>query len=260
MAMRHFDTPISSLKQIPGLLLLLILPAAVSAQIYFDTHPDSKLWLEGSSTVHRFDCVARSIEGTAYFDERLIQKTNQSAATGGNASGHDMPDYNNSNLTINSGDIRDEEAPDSMDENGMDSGLYVNLKIPIQSFDCGRSRMNRDMYEALKSDTYDYITFEFENAKPVVDRGAMADSLRNSSYDPYMIEGVLNVAGVDRVVSLILQGRAEGDRQYRIKGHKEISMKDFDIEPPTALRGLIRAHDELTVFFDILVNEKRDDS
>ena len=212
------------------LILLLILGYAdkSSAQIYFDTHGDSKLWLEGSSTVHRFDCVARSIQGTAWMEEP--------------ADSIPPPDTNPKSAGHSQSDL-DQTRPN----------LHVHLKIPIRSFDCGRSRMNRDMYEALKSDQYDYITFEFEQADPLQPDESKPDSLFQDNFQSYTVSGILNVAGVERQISLITQGRVLQDSTYRIKGFKKISMPDFDIDPPTALLGMIRAHEELTVFFDLIV-------
>ncbi len=208
-------------------LMALMSPGMALAQIYFDTHEDSRIWLEGSSTVHRFDCVARSIQGAAFIEGY----SGETPATADTQEGQDgKPGLERRNL-------------------------HVLLKIPVRSFDCRHSRMNRDMYEALKSDKYEFITFEFEDAEVLDDDGTVPGALFNDGYQPFRIQGVLNVAGVDRKVALVVQGRTEGDDRYHIKGQKEISMQDFEIDPPTALRGLIRAHDDLTVFFDLLVVE-----
>lgn len=218
-------------------LVTLVLPALSLGQIYFDTKEDSRLWIEGSSSVHRFDCVARSIQGTAYID--------------GIQSGQ-IADYDGQEK---SGGTSDTSGFEDDELQAVHQKLHVLLKIPVESFDCRHSRMNRDMYEALKSDKYDYITFEFEDAETLQDDGSVPGSLFEDGFQPFRIRGVLNVAGVDRDVQLTVQGRTEGDGRYRIKGQKEISMRDFEIDPPTALRGLIRAHDDLTVFFELNVTE-----
>jgi hypothetical protein len=218
-------------------LAILAMPVLSWGQIYFDTKEESRLWLEGSSSVHRFDCVARSIQGTAYIDGA---RPGEIAGAGGEEK---------SSGTSRSADIHADELQSAHQK------LHVLLKIPVKSFDCRRSRMNRDMYEALRSDTYDYITFEFEDAETLADDGSVPASLFEDGYQPFRIKGVLNVAGVDRDVDLIVRGRTEEEGRYHIKGQKEISMRDFEIEPPTALRGLIRAHDDLTVFFDLHVTE-----
>ena len=250
-----------------AVIVAMLSPALTEAQIYFDTQEDSRIWLEGSSTVHSFDCVARSIQGTAFiegFGEETpaTVDTQENRHKGNGTSGPDMDaddigsDGVVSASVLPSGKIhlaRKEVADAGF--RSIHQNLYVLLKIPVKSFDCRHSRMNRDMYEALKSDKYDYITFEFEDARRLENDGSIPESLFEEGYQPFRINGVLNVAGVDRNVSLLVQGRTEGDVRYHIKGQKEISMKDFEIDPPTALRGLIRAHDDLTVFFDLHVIE-----
>ncbi len=243
-----------------GFLLTAGIPAVIPAQIYFDTHEESKLWLEGTSTVHRFDCVARSIRGTAYIEgygNNNPEKKNKPENS-------NSPNNTNNTKTSkyaqngNVADHSEKTAPENtcLDNTDRRQDLHIHLKIPVKSFDCGRSRMNRDMFEALRSDQYDFITFEFEKARPIEKELAVHDAPLADGYTPFLIEGVLNVAGVDRHVDLIVRGRRDSDGRYRIKGHKEISMQDFGIDPPTALHGLIRAHDDLTVFFDLLVMEK----
>lgn len=245
-----------------------VLPHGSSAQIYLDTHEDSRLWLEGSSTVHRFDCAARSIQGTAYIEDYQDVDAGATETLSGTADTQDMtgPDMA-AGYQMDAGE--EMQSVSNVSYSGYEStgdtdvpsrtNLHVQLKIPVKSFDCRHSRMNRDMYEALKSDQYDYITFEFENAERIQMNDTLDKSMFDDGYLPYQIEGVLNVAGVDRHVDLVVWGRTEDEGRYHIKGHKEISMKDYEIEPPTALRGLIRAHDDLTVFFDLHVMETRQD-
>lgn len=232
-----FSVPFTVRLLTAAAVAMLAQPAVLWGQIYFDAKQDSRLWLEGSSTVHQFDCVARSIQGTAFIDGIR-------PADSHGAGGEDKPDG-----MTNAAGIRNTERQAS------DQKLHILLKIPVRSFDCGRSRMNRDMYEALKSDRYDYITFAFEDAETLPNDGSVPASLFQEGYQPFRIKGILNVAGVDRDVGLVVQGRTENEGEYHIKGRKEISMKDFEIDPPTALRGLVRAHDDLTVFFDLHVTE-----
>lgn len=223
-----------------------------AAQIYFDTDVDSRLWLEGSSTVHRFDCVARSIQGTAFIDGFSDPYPLQA----GGSTPKDTLTTTAREDRENSGNRQIRPSPGEESE---EPRLHVSIKIPITSFDCRHSRMNRDMYQALKSDRYDYITFDFQRAHPLEPQPHLPDTLFADAYHPFFIEGILNVAGVERQVSLIIQGRRETDGRYNIRGRKEISMPDYDIDPPTAFRGLIRAHEDLTVFFDLMVLEKSSD-
>jgi len=52
-------------------------------------------------------------------------------------------------------------------------------------------------------------------------------------------------------VRLTLQGRRLESGRMHAQGTLPIQMTDFNVEPPTAMLGLIRVRDEITVHFDI---------
>lgn len=130
------------------------------------------------------------------------------------------------------------------DRNGELNGP-LRIYIPVTWFDCGLRRMNEDFKEALKADQYDHIIFELKNTDAI------------NTTDPnrviFQVEGELTVAGVTNPISVEIIGRNSGNDGFRIQGQRQIYMSDYNINPPTALRGLIEVRDELTVHFDIVV-------
>lgn len=235
-------------------IFLLVLASSTFAhgQIYFDTYGDSRLWLEGSSTLHRFDCAAKSIQGIAFLMSDTEMKTSD-----------------NEYGTVSEGYIEAEKFYENEGISGIEGAelrwasmgtdslkLHVGLNIPIKSFDCGHSRMNRDMYDALRSEEYDYITFQLDDVELLEGAPDPGNSSLQKNYRLYRIGGLLNVAGVDRHITFAIQVQQKDSGKYHIMGQKEISMPDYEIEPPTALRGLIRTHEDLTVFFDLFIVEK----
>lgn len=181
------------------------------AQTSYEARPESKVWIEGSSTVHDFDCKSDTIGGSAKIPQKIAARDTVSGIT----------------------------------------GPEIEIEFPVRSFDCGRSRMNRDFYEALNAEEYEAITFDFTGAKKLE-----ADSNNSESYDNYEVAGKLTVSGVTREVLVQVKGQPKDDGTIRIFGAKKISMKDFDIEPPTALMGMVRVHEELVVHFDLWVKSK----
>jgi hypothetical protein len=121
--------------------------------------------------------------------------------------------------------------------------LSLQINIPVDGFECGRSRMNRDLRKALKSDQYPNITFVFEHAES-------ADH-NSEVYSSFSVTGQLTVAGVTRQIRFITEGKVLGNGKMRARGSKKILMSDFGVEPPTGLFGLVKADDELTVHFDL---------
>ncbi len=174
-------------------------------QITFTPDPDSKIWIEGRSNVNQFSCEAGNYQGEA--------------------------------VLLN-------QAPDEIDMQANEQ-VKLELKIPVRSFECGRSRMNRDLYNALRSEEYLYIEFEFSNARNITENGDVPNS--------YILEisGILTVAGTSREINFKADGYILENGRLRAVGKKAIMMTDYDVEPPTGLLGLVRAENELTVHFDL---------
>jgi hypothetical protein len=182
-------------------------------QITFTPDPDSKIWIEGRSNVNQFSCEAGNYQGEAV----LLNQT---------------------------------PGETDMQENEQ---VKLELQIPVRSFECGRSRMNRDLYNALRSEEYLYIEFEFNNARNITENGDVPNS--------YILEisGILTVAGTSREINFKADGFILEDGRLRAVGQKSILMTDYDVEPPTGLLGLVRAENELTVHFDLYASPQNND-
>jgi hypothetical protein len=46
------------------------------------------------------------------------------------------------------------------------------------------------------------------------------------------------------------------DGRLRAMGSKAIKMTDYNVEPPTAMLGLVKAENELTVHFDLIARRE----
>ncbi|MGM0507061.1 MAG: YceI family protein [Bacteroidota bacterium] len=82
---------------------------------------DSRIWIEGSSNVNSFTCVAGTFEGEA---------------------SSPSPSTDESSLP----------EPEHWD---------VRVEVPVQEMDCGQRRMNRDLYESLKAESHPNIRFDY---------------------------------------------------------------------------------------------------
>jgi hypothetical protein len=168
----------------------------------------SNLWLEGKATIGDYTCRAGHIEGTA----RIRNGNNETA--------------------------------DSSDSLTQRYGVHVS--IPVKSFECGNKAMNRDMFEAMKSDSFPSIEYELVEATLAPDSG-LADSVQRLS-----TMGKLTIAGVTQVLAMSMTIAELSPGRYQIIGNKPLSMKDFRITPPSALWGLIEADDRIVVRFDLI--------
>ena len=193
------------LRLFPLLLLgalgpMLAPPTAAQAQ--YTVRPDSRFWIDGTSTVNSFTCAASEVAGFGSVDEEAM------------------------------GDARRAD-------------LRAEVVIPVRAFDCGLRQMNRDFYEALKGKAYPAVRFALRRAELLASDG-------RSEWTPVRVWGAITLAGEQRAVTVTARGQRLADGRVRIQGRHPLRMTDFGIEPPTGLLGLVRAHDDIVVRFDLV--------
>jgi hypothetical protein len=122
--------------------------------------------------------------------------------------------------------------------------------VPVRELDCGKQGMNRDMYEALKADANPNIHYQLTGIGS--DLSPSASLPDTSGWVSISTRGELTIAGSTRTVEMKVNGRRMGEQKVRVKGQKRLNMKNFGVEPPTALFGLVQAEDSLTVYYDLI--------
>lgn len=130
--------------------------------------------------------------------------------------------------------------------------VQIAVSLPVRSLDCGKRAMNNDMYEALKADKHDAIRYRLLDAVAVnrESRDATPDS---SSWMTIRTRGLMEIAGVEDTTTIYVKGKMLSDRRFRVRGSKQLHMDTYNIDPPSAMFGLIRADKRLTVHFDVTV-------
>lgn len=175
-----------------------------------------ELWIEGSASVVDYTCKTQELSGN--------------------------------------GNIENTENP--RENITGDGSVVVRVSVPVRALDCGKKKMNRDMYEALKAEEHEQIIYELLSAS--LKSGGESDinlGSGNETDEWMQIEtnGVLQIAGVPDTTVIDVEGKLLSQDRFRVRGSKEINMRTFDVEPPTAMMGLIKASRELTVHFDVTV-------
>jgi len=106
------------------IIQVYLVKAQDAPQYKYIISSESKLWFEGTSTLHGYKCVAKEITGTFIMKEIISDSTQ----TG----------FSNAAIT----------------------GI---LKIPVLSIDSGKGKMDKKMRKLLKADDYPEIIFELTN-------------------------------------------------------------------------------------------------
>ncbi|MCW5910537.1 MAG: YceI family protein [Cyclobacteriaceae bacterium] len=110
------------------------------------------------------------------------------------------------------------------------------VTIPAESLKSGKGAMDKNAYNALKTDKNKEIRFQLASAKV--------------SGENITAQGTLTIAGSSKPVELTVTGKPEGGN-IRFKGSKKIKMSEFNVEPPSFMFGSVKTGDEITITFDI---------
>lgn len=169
-----------------------------------------RVWIEGSAGMINYSCKAEALSGA--------------------------------------GQIENTENPQAT-VNG-EGDVNISVTLPVKALDCGKRAMNKDMYEALKSDSYPNIQYQLLDAE-------LANTPQPDSTDSWMnirTRGIMEIAGVQDTTGFMVQGKILSNQRFQVKGQKQINMDTYHIKPPSAMFGLIRADKNLSVHFDVTVH------
>ena len=133
---------------------------------------------------------------------------------------------------------------------GTGEDITISVSLPVKSLNCGKRAMNRDMYGALKSSKFPEIHYHLLEAGPDEN---IQDTLPGG-WIHIRTRGIMEIAGTSDTTVVQVLGKAIDQNRYHVKGKKEINMDTYNIDPPTAMFGLIRASKELQVHFDVTVS------
>ncbi len=123
-------------------------------------------------------------------------------------------------------------------ENG-ESVTAVDFSVAVADILSDRAAaMDNKMHDALKKEEHPKVTFMVKNVN--------ANMGENQE-----LKGKLTIAGVENEVGVpatITQKNGE----LHIAGERKIALKDYNIEPPTAMFGSIVVGDDVTVKFNLI--------
>lgn len=119
------------------------------------------------------------------------------------------------------------------------NGLTVTLLA--ESLKSGKSSMDDVAYEALDTKTYKNIKYTLKSADKI------SETIWNL-IGTYTISGVSKEYKTQVNITTI-------NGNFILRGSNQITFADFGISPPTAALGVVRTGKELTVLFNITLND-----
>jgi hypothetical protein len=114
--------------------------------------------------------------------------------------------------------------------------------MEVSSINSGEgSTMNNKTYKALKQGQFPEIIFSL--SEPIVSIPAGANGYT------VITKGTLTIAGVTRSVTLPIKISEDGSRKITIDGLQQVKMTDYGVDPPTALFGVLKTGDIISIDF-----------
>lgn len=128
-----------------------------------------------------------------------------------------------------------------------DEILAVKISVPAKSIISARgATMDKKTYDALKAEQFPDIIFEFSKIK-------VADVV-DGKID-VLAKGNLTIAGKTNVVEIPVVGKVNSATQMVFSGSHKVNMKDFDMEPPSAMFGQIVTGEVVEIKFELVLNK-----
>jgi len=73
----------------------------------------------------------------------------------------------------------------------------------------------------------------------------------------YTVKAIINLTIAGKTVETTLDAQAKkiNDTSFSIKGEKKISMKDYDMQPPSFMLGAVKTGNDVVLNFDLVLNQ-----
>lgn len=178
--------------------------------------------------------------GWAQTADYALDKDNSSIIVTGTSTIHDWE-----------ADVEEMQADISLDPAMLEQDSLENpvtsfsLTVPVESIESGKGGMNKKIYGALKEKDHPEILFNFTSA-------TMADTAQNVDTFTLNVSGNLNIAGSLKEVTFPVKGTRVGENSYRFEGSYGLNMKDYNVDPPSAVFGTIKSGEEVDIKFNVL--------
>jgi Uncharacterized conserved protein len=118
----------------------------------------------------------------------------------------------------------------------------LSVEIPVKGIKSKEKLMDTKTYEAFHADKNPTITFKSTDISGLQVTGSDITATLN---------GNLTIAGVTRKVTLKPTGKIVKPGVYEFKASYSLKMTDYKMSPPTAMMGMMKVGDGITLKFDV---------
>ena len=122
----------------------------------------------------------------------------------------------------------------------------LSFSTPANSLKSEHSAMDKNAYKALKTDKSPVITY-------TMNTGSVVPS--STGMNTLLCKGRLTVAGTTIDEDVTALGKLNPDGTVTVTGSSKISMKDFNMVPPTFMMGTIKTGNDVVLKFNVTLKK-----
>ncbi len=122
----------------------------------------------------------------------------------------------------------------------------MTVSFSSKALKSGKDAMDKNAYKALKTDKNPTISATLKSAE-----------VSTKDNKTYTIKSVvkLTIAGKTIETDLITTAKKVNDTSISVKGQKKISMKEYDMSPPSFMLGAVKTGNDVVLAFDVVLNK-----
>jgi len=127
-------------------------------------------------------------------------------------------------------------------DGGLSGLTALSFAVPAESLKSDHKGMDKNAYKALKTGANTTISYTLSTATINPD-GAIK------------CQGKLSIAGTTLDVDLTATSQVNPDKSISVKGSKKISMKAYNMTPPSFMLGTVKTGNDVTVQFNLTLRK-----
>jgi polyisoprenoid-binding protein YceI len=122
----------------------------------------------------------------------------------------------------------------------------LTFSTPAVALKSDHTSMDNNAYKALKTDKNPAISYTMTSATITPADGDAVN---------VKVQGKLSIAGTTKDQELIATVKPNSDNTLAVSGSRTISMKDFNMQPPTFMMGAIKTGNDVTLTFHLTLKK-----
>lgn len=122
----------------------------------------------------------------------------------------------------------------------------IKVKVPVETLKSGKNSMDKNAYEALNSEKFPHILFTLTGFQQIS---------QNNGKSKLEVTGNLTISGTTRTEKILVEYETDDKGNLYCRGSKDLKMTDYGVKPPEVMFGTIKTGNEITIHFDIYLDD-----